>query len=250
MSRRLWTREELVKALSLYCQIPFGRMHSSTPEVIELADRIDRTPSAVALKLVNFASLDPEHQSRGVSGMSNTSAADRAVWEEFYERWDILAEEFSAADDATASDVRTSYRLSTATETQTLGSVLHRRGQAFFRASVLAAHNEQCCITGISEKSLLRASHIVPWATDVALRLNPRNGLCLNVLHDAAFDRGLITLSDKLELRLSSRLRAGIPNPVYTKMFLDYSGCTITHPARHAPSSQFLEHHRNHIFCP
>jgi hypothetical protein len=56
---------------------------------------------------------------------------------------------------------------------------------------------------------LLIASHIVPWSTlddraplapvprgvglGVRGRVDPRNGLCLSRLHDAAFDRGLIT---------------------------------------------------------
>ncbi|MEK6701767.1 MAG: HNH endonuclease, partial [Planctomycetota bacterium] len=92
MSPRSWTREQLLTTLALYCQTPFGRMHKGNPAIIALGAVIDRTPSAVALKLVNFASLDPELSRRGVGGMGNTSAADRGVWEEFYGRWEVLAE--------------------------------------------------------------------------------------------------------------------------------------------------------------
>jgi putative restriction endonuclease len=60
--QRLWTRDELILALNLYCKLPFGRLHSRNPEVIHLAHLIDRKPNAVAYKLVNFASLDPSLQ--------------------------------------------------------------------------------------------------------------------------------------------------------------------------------------------
>lgn len=57
--QKLWTREELILAINLYCKLPFGRLHRSNPEVIHLANLIGRTPNSVAYKLVNFASLDP-----------------------------------------------------------------------------------------------------------------------------------------------------------------------------------------------
>lgn len=53
-----WTRRQLLVALDLYCRMPFGKMHSRNPEIIEWATRLGRTPSAPAMKLTNFASLD------------------------------------------------------------------------------------------------------------------------------------------------------------------------------------------------
>jgi putative restriction endonuclease len=52
-----WTREQLIAALDLYCRTPFGRLHRSNPDVVTLGKAIGRTPSAVAMKLVNFASF-------------------------------------------------------------------------------------------------------------------------------------------------------------------------------------------------
>jgi putative restriction endonuclease len=57
--QKSWTREELILTINLYCKLPFGKLHSRNPDVIELAKLIDRTPGSVAFKLVNFASLDP-----------------------------------------------------------------------------------------------------------------------------------------------------------------------------------------------
>jgi len=53
-----WTREQLIATLDLYCRTPFGRLHRINPDVVTLAEAIGRTPSAVAMKLVNFASFD------------------------------------------------------------------------------------------------------------------------------------------------------------------------------------------------
>ena len=53
--QRLWTRDELIIAINRYYKIPFGRLHSRNPDIIHLSKLIDRTPNAVALKLVNFA---------------------------------------------------------------------------------------------------------------------------------------------------------------------------------------------------
>ena len=52
----LWTREQLLVAFTLYSQIPFGRLHANNPDIIHYAGLIGRTPSALAMKLVNLAS--------------------------------------------------------------------------------------------------------------------------------------------------------------------------------------------------
>jgi hypothetical protein len=83
MKRRAWTRPELICVLELYQRLPFGQFHARNAEVQELASQIDRTPASVALKLCNFASLDPKHQARGVAGMGNTSRQDREIWDDF-----------------------------------------------------------------------------------------------------------------------------------------------------------------------
>jgi len=57
--QKLWTREELILAINLYCKIPFGRMHHGNPLIIEFARLIGRTPSSVTFKLGNLASFDP-----------------------------------------------------------------------------------------------------------------------------------------------------------------------------------------------
>jgi len=52
---------------------------------------------------------------------------------------------------------------------------------------------------------LIVASHIVPWSKDKGNRLSPQNGLALNTLHDKAFDRHLITITEDLKIKISPK---------------------------------------------
>ncbi len=213
--------------------------------MVALAQAIGRTPSSIALKLVNFASLDPELQGRGIGGMGNTSEADRSVWAEFYGRWEELAEASIQAS-TEPNDIE---QQTPAGPTEVLREVRQRRGQSFFRAAVLAAHDSTCCVTGIKSAALLRASHIVPWSADESLRLDPRNGLCLNALHDAAFDRGMIAVNDEGELILSTSLKDTVPQEVYATMFERYDGQAIRLPQRFRPLADMFSRHRNRVFA-
>lgn len=143
--QRLWTREELIIAINLYCKIPFGRLHSRNPEIIHLSKLIDRTPDAVALKLVNFASLDPSLQSRGIKGASNVSKLDREIWNEFYNNWDALAFEsevlLAQFSHTTVEELNRINELDLPKEGKTREQIIKARvNQAFFRKSILASY--------------------------------------------------------------------------------------------------------------
>jgi hypothetical protein len=85
--------------------------------------------------------------------------------------------------------------------------VIQRIGQDVFREALIDYWGGRCPITGIMERALLRASHIVPWADcSDAQRLDVHNGLLLSALWDAAFDRGLISFADDGEVLVSPQL--------------------------------------------
>jgi len=86
--QRLWTRDELILLMNLYCKLPFGKMNHTNSLIIQLAELIERTPSSVTLKLSNLASFDPSLRARGVRGAVNASKLDREIWDEFYQNWD------------------------------------------------------------------------------------------------------------------------------------------------------------------
>jgi putative restriction endonuclease len=250
--RRLWTREELILAINLYCKLPFGRLHSRNPEVIQLAENLGRTPGSVAFKLVNFASLDPSLQARGIKGASNTSNLDKEIWAEFYDNWEELAFESEVLNAKYAQ--KTVEELNGLQEEELPRSgeerirmLKQRVNQQFFRKVVLSSYNNQCCITGIGQPELLVASHIRRWADDPANRMNPSNGLCLNSLHDRAFEVGLITITTAFKVKLSSQLLKSKDEGI-RQHFWPYEGAEIVLPKRFLPGTAFLEEHGRERF--
>lgn len=241
-----WTEDQLKLALALYCQLPFGKMHSRNQDIIRLAEKIGRTPSAVAMKLVNLASLDPEIVNSGRSGLGNASAMDRKVWEKFQNNWDV--EISSAADKlGTVTDTKEEIieeELPLPVDTTRRVEVEVRKKQYIFRRMVLSSYSSICCMSGLSEPRLLVASHIVPWKDDVENRLNPRNGLCLSMLHDKAFDLGLLTVDSDYRVAVSPELSKLNNDKFIQETLVACHGKLITLPEKFHPSKEFLDWHR------
>ena len=255
-NRTNWTRQQLLLAFKLYCQIPFGKLHSHNLDIIKYGELIGRTPSALAMKLSNIASLDPSITLTGRKGLTNASAADKTMWEEMQTDWELFVVEIQKAENSfgiTAdgnSETNGELVLNEAIDYSSSDKAIQsttRVGQSFFRRSVLSAYNFKCCITGLAVPSLLVASHIVPWLVDEKNRLNPRNGLCLSSLHDKAFDLGLITVTENMTIRVSP---SKIPkdDPFFDTTILAYDGKSILLPDKFRPNEQFLHYHRKHIF--
>ena len=101
-----WTRRQTLAALHVYFQLPFGQLHQRNPLIARLASWIGRTPSAVALKLVNFASLDPQVRASGRSGMGHASRFDEEIWGELNANWDAVAAEAVLTSTDRAKDSR------------------------------------------------------------------------------------------------------------------------------------------------
>jgi putative restriction endonuclease len=257
MSSNRWTKDQLKLAFHLYCQLPFGKLHSRNPEIVQLAELIGRTPSAVAMKLVNFASLDPAITSTGRKGLEGASNLDREIWADFHSDWEGLALEceqlrkmlgaiptIDRTDELGADDLQLPDNF--IGETRRVFTE-QRIKQNFFRRAVLASYRGRCCMCGLSDPRLLIASHIVPWSKDKANRLNPSNGLCLSALHDRAFDKGLITLTDDWKVVLSGELR-NRNEPFVQSVLMPIEGHVIEVPERFIPDPAFLQRHRSEIF--
>jgi putative restriction endonuclease len=261
-----WTREQRLIALNLYFKTRFGQMHKGNPVLIEVAAKMGRTPSSLSIKLCNFASLDPFHKARGIRGMSGAANDDRLLWQEFQDHMTSLGPESEqllhdlfTKDQGKEVDflehnkvqLEPSWKnVAPKGPTESTASVKIRRGQQFFRQAILSAYGVRCCISGISVSRLLVASHIKPWSDFPHDRLNPRNGLCLSCLHDAAFDSGLITLDEQHKVVLSKQLRRHFPEPTLEQNFVPFDGKPIRLPEKLAePGAEFLRFHREEIFC-
>ena len=250
-----WTREQLLLALGLYCEIPFGQFHQNNPKIIAAAEAIGRTPSALAMKLSNLASLDPDITGSGRSGLPGASAADRAIWGEFMagtnhlmpeiavqveqhrinpEAYGLEEDNYEGIKDYSASDIERKSK--------------QRKGQNLFRDAVLTSYEFRCAVTGVSDTRLLVASHIKPWSKDSENRLNPRNGLCLSTFFDRAFDIGLVSFSEDLELLVSLELKQQSENVHIRETFVAREGEKLLLPEKFSPGVGFLNWHRNHWF--
>lgn len=250
MKRRSWTREELILTFNLYCKLPFGKLHRRTPEIIYLAEQIDRTVNAVALKLVNFASLDPELKKRGIKGMSSHSKQDKLIFEEFSTNWEKLVLESELLleklhhQKLEEIDVK---QIIEKTGEEKLRLVKQRVNQSFFRKTVLVNYDEKCALCSLNHISLLVASHIIPWSQNREHRLNPQNGLCLCAIHDKAFDTGLISFDENLAILFSNEIEQ-IKEKTFIDYFGQFEGQKLNIPKKFYPSLEFLAFHRENIF--
>ncbi|TRX63987.1 HNH endonuclease [Carboxylicivirga sp. M1479] len=254
MTRRNWTRKELIAAFNLYCKMPFGKLHKRNPKIIKLATIINRTPSAVAYKLVNFASFDPVLKLRGIKGMKNAAKADREIFNEFYtNQEELVFESENVIAQLEKQPIEEKYKdklpiLDSFKGNERTSYIKTRVNQHFFREVVLSNYSSSCAITGISIPSLLIASHIKPWAQDENNRLNPGNGICLSALYDKAFDKGLITVDGKYRIVLSSILKEYTTNEYYHTHFGQIENQKIILPEKYLPEMKFLEWHQENIF--
>lgn len=250
--QKLWTRDELILTMNLYWKIEFGKYHKGHPEVIKLAKLIGRTPSAVALKLGNLASFDPSLQKRGIKGASNASKLDREVWDEFYENPDTLpfqSEELRAHfENKSLEDLHGILEIELPKEGREREAVVKVRvNQSIFRQAVLSSYNETCCITGIQNSSLLIAGHIIPWKQDEKKRMNPRNGITINALHDKAYERGLMTIRPDYVVLISKELKES-EGSWPTDFFTKYHEARMHLPTRFLPDPDYLDKHYSERF--
>lgn len=256
---RNWTENELMIAMNVYCKLPFGKLSHKNEFIVQVAEKMERTPSSVSMKLCNFASFDLALQARGVKGLTGASRADRAMWNAFQNDWEEMSEkseeafeqlmrdekEYKEGGDILLEDIKMPEG-----PTETERMTKQRRLQRFFRNTVLASYEDRCALTKLSIPQLLIASHIIPWSKNREGRANPTNGICLNALHDRAFDRGLITFDKDYRLVISSQLKSKDMPEFQNINFIMNEGKRIDMPHRFLPDQNALEWHRNNAFLP
>lgn len=254
-TKNLWTREELILAFNLYLKLPFGKMHTRTPEIIELARITGRSVNSITIRLTNFASCDPFHKARGVKGMVGGIKQCQPIWDEFFQNKEslifeserILAEKEHQTLETKFSDLFLDIK-DLKGETK-LREVKTRVNQNVFRQIVLSNYSSKCAISGIDIPELLFASHIVPWSINEHERLNPENGICLSALYDKAYDKGFISIDTNLDIMISSDLKKHCNKDYYGKYFSSLENVKITLPNRFLPNREFLQYHVDEVFA-
>ncbi|NBG67357.1 HNH endonuclease [Acidiluteibacter ferrifornacis] len=252
MDRRNWTKEETIIAFNVYCKLPFKSSSKTNPLIKKFAELIGRSPSALNMKVGNFGRLDPELKKKGIVGLKNGSKLDEVVWDEFNGNWEKLAFEselliakYSNKSIEEVAQIKIDeYKIGIDRE----ALVKQRVNQNFFRATILSSYYSKCCITGLSITDFLIASHIIPWSKDIENRLNPRNGLCLNSIHDKAFDKGFITITPDYKVKISKAFEEYNEETAVKDFFLKFENKEINLPDKFLPSKEFLDYHYSTIF--
>lgn len=252
MARENWTREQTIVAFNVYCKIPFKNSSKNHPLIIKYSKIIGRSSSALNMKIGNFGRLDPELKKQGIVGLSNGGKLEETIWNEFNNNWDKLAyesetliAEFQNKKIEEIIDIPlTDFPLGKERE----ALIKQRVNQSFFRSTILSSYNLKCCITGLSITDFLVSSHIVPWSVDEKNRLNPHNGLCLNSIHDKAFDKGFITITPDYKVLVSNFFDGYSNEQIIYDYFQKYQNQKINLPDRFLPSKEFLDFHYQNIF--
>jgi len=121
-----------------------------------------------------------------------------------------------------------------------------RLGQSKFRKGVLKNFGNSCALSGISENSLLTASHIIPWAHSKECRGDVSNGLCLYAEYDALFDKGFISFNDNFEVIITNGT-SNLSEELNNKLS-QLKGKRLRSPLRKEINKAYLAYHRSKIF--
>ena len=88
--RNGWSDDEMILSLDLYFRTPYNKRTKKNPEIIELAELIGRTPSAVVLRMANYLCFDVEERKLGHKGMEGGQRQCKPYWEKYVDNRDLL----------------------------------------------------------------------------------------------------------------------------------------------------------------
>lgn len=120
-----------------------------------------------------------------------------------------------------------------------------RLGQGAFRYVVTDAYERRCAVTGERTLPALEAAHIKPYSMSGPHDVT--NGLLLRKDLHALFDRGYITVTPDLKVRISPRIRSQFENgrDYYA---LEAHNVRLPIPGFAPPSREYLEWHGDVVF--
>ena len=239
-----WSREQEIVALYMYCLIPFNKVSGNNPHIAKMAKIIGR-PNANSLKakIGNFGKFDTNLVA---VGLGHSSHLDEEIWNEYNGRWQDLEvdalkliEKFQHTNHEEQTEIPF---IPIGKEREVV--IKQRINQSLFRNMVLSAYNNTCCITGLARPELIEACHIIDWADDEKNRINPCNGLAMNVLFHRAFDKLYLGISTDLRVIISDKLYDGLRGKDKDKtyeIFNPYNGKNIMLPKKFKPNIEFIE---------
>lgn len=199
---RDWNREESLAGLWAYKETLGGQVSRTVGSpVVEVALTIGRAIGGVYNKVMNFRAIDPRDSRKGLTGGGQT---DEQVWAEFYdettrsldtERLDgeyrSLWGRSSSHEERIVHPEFGEARNDDLVQMQSFAARV-RKGQGKFRANLLRAYGQRCCISGHGPEEVLEAVHILPHSATGLNELD--NGLLLRSDLHHLFDQRLLEI--------------------------------------------------------
>jgi len=207
-----WSREELILALELYLRA--GLLDDHSAEVQQLSEALKdlafvqkedpevfRNPNGVAMKLANFAALDPNYKGKG---LTSGGRLDKEIFEEFFGQPLALAtetrllraqwQEMKEVDAVAESEEYYEPEIEDQSDQREKvnRAIVLRRGQPSFRKLLLTAYDGKCAITGCNAPDALEAAHILGYRGNFSNKAN--NGLLLRADIHTLFDLQLLAV--------------------------------------------------------
>lgn len=217
--------------------------------IIKYANLLNRTPSALNMKIGNIGRLDPDLKRQGISGLVHGAKMEEEVWNEFYGNPELLAfesEKIIARLTNQSIEMCTSIRTDDLPQGRERSVIIKQRvNQSFFRSTVMSAYNFHCCISGVNIAELLEACHIVDWSQDERNRVNPKNGLCMNSFFHKAYDKHLLGITPDMRIVVSEELLQGSTEISFFNYLKTIDGKKILLPDKFLPQKELLEIHYN-----
>jgi putative restriction endonuclease len=168
----------------------------------------------------------------------------------YAENWTNRANPFAfASSGATPDEVANAIATGTTTPSDAFAKVRVRgTAQVVFRKTMLRVYDGQCAFSGDKAEPLLQAAHIIPWGVATpGQRLDPTNGILLNVLHHRMFDLDWLRIDEDYRIRvnrnaLTDHTLSAEQDTALNK--LDGSRIKLPRDERHWPSKEFLARRR------
>lgn len=117
-----------------------------------------------------------------------------------------------------------------------------RNFQQAFRNILLECYQSKCAMCDVDDGQFLRGCHVVPVSKDIKIASYPTNGICLCVLHDVAFENGLISISDQYEVIVTKSFKP--KSSILATAISDLNGKKIRMPIKYIPDKTYLKKHR------
>lgn len=243
-----WAEDETLFLFRVFLSEPASSLSTGSPLISKMGDLLGRTPHSVHRKLEDIRSNEPSYIASGRKP-TNCASLVKDVWSSLYSDYDRTAACIDNAYLAVSKGSAIVSEMSVEPEVQPGQDIpveaTCRGGQQVFRRLVAGNFDRRCCITGLAAGELLVASHIKPWAESSPFeKTDPCNGLYLNRLHDALFDRHLMTLDEDMRVVYADSVRDRADADTFESLFGRYEGLRIRDPVRSPISETYLGEHR------